>query len=80
MIRCQFNKVKNVHYNFFTAERGFSSFPYNSLNCSFNTQDSYDNIIKNMRAATNDHGRERKQGYLESRSRGHLESAVKKDY
>ena len=47
MTKYQFSKVKNVHYNFFSAERGFSSFPYNSLNCSFNTQDSYENIIEN---------------------------------
>ena len=49
MTKYQFSKVKNVQYNFFSAERGFSSFPYNSLNCSFNTQDSYDNIIKNRK-------------------------------
>ena len=47
MTKYQFSKIKNVHYNFFSAERGFSSFPYNSLNCSFNTQDSYENIIEN---------------------------------
>ena len=47
MTKYQFSKIKNVHYNFFSAERGFSSFPYNSLNCSFNTQDSYENILKN---------------------------------
>ena len=49
MTKYQFSKVKNVHYNFFSAERGFSSFPYNSLNCSFNTQDSYENIIENRK-------------------------------
>ena len=47
MTKYQFSKIKNVNYNFFSAERGFSSFPYNSLNCSFNTQDSYENIIEN---------------------------------
>ena len=47
MTKYQFSKIKNVHYNFFSAERGFSSFPYNSLNCSFNTQDSYENILDN---------------------------------
>ena len=47
MTKYQFSKIKNVHYNFFSAERGFSSFPYNSLNCSFNTQDSYENILEN---------------------------------
>ena len=46
MTKYQFSKIKNVHYNFFSAERGFSSFPYNSLNCSFNTQDPYENIIQ----------------------------------
>ena len=49
MKKYQFSKIKNVHYNFFSAERGFSSFPYNSLNCSFNTQDSYENIIENRK-------------------------------
>lgn len=49
MTKYQFSKIKNVHYNFFSAERGFSSFPYNSLNCSFNTQDSYENIIENRK-------------------------------
>ena len=47
MTKYQYSKVINVHYNFFSAERGFSSFPYNSLNCSFNTQDSYENILEN---------------------------------
>ena len=49
MKKYQLSKVKNVHYNFFSAERGFSYFPYNSLNCSFNTQDSYENIIENRK-------------------------------
>ena len=49
MTKYQFSKIKNVHYNFFSAERGFSSFPYHSLNCSFNTQDSYENIIENRK-------------------------------
>ena len=49
MTKYQFSKIKNVHYKFFSAEKGFSSFPYNSLNCSFNTQDSYENIIENRK-------------------------------
>ena len=49
MIKFKLNNLKNVHYNFFSAERGFSAFPYNSLNCSFNTEDSYKNIIKNRK-------------------------------
>ncbi len=49
MTKYQFSKFKNVRYNFFSAERGFSSFPFNSLNCSFNTQDSYENISKNRK-------------------------------
>ncbi len=49
MTKYQFSKVKNVQYNFFSAERGISSFPYNSLNCSFNTQDSNENIIENRK-------------------------------
>ena len=49
MTKYPFSKVKNVHYNFFSAERGISSFPYNSLNCSFNNQDSIENIIKNRK-------------------------------
>ena len=49
MKKYHFSKVKNVQYNFFSAERGISSFPYNSLNCSFNTLDSYENIIENRK-------------------------------
>ncbi len=49
MVKYQFSKIRNVHYNFFSAESGFSSFPYNSLNCSFNTQDTSENIIKNRK-------------------------------
>ena len=49
MTKYQFSKIKNVHYNFFSAERGVSSFPYNSLNCSFNTQDTYENILENRK-------------------------------
>ena len=53
MTKYQFSKVKNVYYKFFSSERGFSSFPYNSLNCSFNTQDSYENIIENRKFVKN---------------------------
>ena len=49
MVKYKFNNVKNVHYNFFSAERGFSPFPYNSLNCSFNSQDSHKNILENRK-------------------------------
>ena len=49
MTKYKFSKIKNVQYNFFSAERGISSFPYNSLNCSFNTQDSNENIIENRK-------------------------------
>ena len=49
MVKYEFNNIKNVHYHFFSAQRGFSPFPYNSLNCSFKTQDSYENIIKNRK-------------------------------
>ena len=49
MIKHKFNNFKNIRYNFFSAKKGFSPFPYNSLNCSFNTQDSYENIIENRK-------------------------------
>ena len=49
MVKYEFNNLKNLHYNFFSAERGISPFPHNSLNCSFNTQDSFENIIENRK-------------------------------
>ena len=49
MAKYEFNNLKSVHYHFFSAERGFSPFPYDSLNCSFKTQDSYENIIENRK-------------------------------
>ena len=45
----KFRNIKNMNYNFFSAERGFSTFPYKSLNCSFNTQDSFENVIENRK-------------------------------
>ena len=65
MTKYQFSKVKNVHYNFFSAERGFSSFPYNSLNCSFNTQDSYENILENRNLVKDMTGSEAIEKYEE---------------
>ena len=41
------NKYKNINYIFFTKNGGYSSGPFSSLNCSFNSGDKAENILKN---------------------------------
>ena len=47
MIKHNLSKFKKVRFMFFNSKFGVSSFPYNSLNCSFNTNDKDKNVIKN---------------------------------
>ncbi len=45
--------LKKVNYRFFSAQRGFSKFPFNSLNCSFNSKDTNENVLKNRKLVKN---------------------------
>ena len=41
-------ELKDVSYGFFTREGGHSKSPYDSLNCSFNVEDTERNVEENL--------------------------------
>ena len=51
-----YSKIKenSIAVTFFTKNGGYSSGIYSSLNCSFNSRDKYENIIKNREKCANE--------------------------
>ena len=47
MIKHNLFNFKKLHHIFFNSKGGVSPFPFNSLNCSYNTNDTNDNVFKN---------------------------------
>ena len=47
-------EIEGIKYGFFTRKGGYSKYPYNSLNCSFNVDDNENDVIENLKLVRNE--------------------------